>query len=104
MAVSAGESNWTAKFEQMNIFEMKAAAEEISVKNCEFQESRFIFIAGKPIGEPIKQKGPFVICTDAEIVQTLDDYANAKNRFKEVKNWQSQIQKLATDVHFKPEL
>jgi redox-sensitive bicupin YhaK (pirin superfamily) len=104
MVVSAGESKWTAKFEQMNIFEMKAGAEEISVKNSGSREAKFIFVAGKPIGEPIKQKGPFVMCTDAEIAQTLDDYANEKNGFEGVKNWQSQIRKLATDIHFKPEL
>jgi redox-sensitive bicupin YhaK (pirin superfamily) len=83
---------------------MKAGAEEILVKNSGSQEAKFIFVAGKPIGEPIKQKGPFVMCTDAEIEQTLDDYANEKNGFEGVKNWQSQIRKLATDIHFKPEL
>jgi redox-sensitive bicupin YhaK (pirin superfamily) len=104
LAASCGDSEWIAKFEQMNIFEMKAGSEEILVKNVGSQEAKFIFIAGKPIGEPVKQKGPFVMCTDAEIAQTFDDYANEKNGFEGVKTWQSQIRKLATDIHFKPEM
>jgi hypothetical protein len=36
-----------AKFEQMNIFEMKAGAEEISMKHSGSQEAKFIFVAEK---------------------------------------------------------
>jgi redox-sensitive bicupin YhaK (pirin superfamily) len=36
--------------------------------------SRVLLIAGKPIGEPIAQYGPFVMNTHDEIVQAVHDY------------------------------
>src|SRR5690554_5510474 len=38
------------------------------------QPARLLLIAGKPIGEPIVQYGPFVMNTREEIEQTLKDY------------------------------
>ena len=40
------------------------------------KESEFLFIAGKPIGEPIARGGPFVMNTKAEIIEALNDYQN----------------------------
>ena len=38
--------------------------------------SEFLFIAGKPIGEPIARGGPFVMKTKAEILEAIQDYNN----------------------------
>ena len=38
------------------------------------KESRFIVIAGRPLNEPIAQYGPFVMNTQAEIIQAMEDY------------------------------
>lgn len=38
--------------------------------------SRLILIAGKPLNEPIVQYGPFVMNTQEQIHQALDDYRN----------------------------
>jgi redox-sensitive bicupin YhaK (pirin superfamily) len=81
VGVSCGERKWTAELEQSNIFEMKAGSEEILVKNVGSKEARFIFIAWKPLREPVKQHRPFVMCTDAEIEQDFEDYQNQKNGF-----------------------
>ena len=40
------------------------------------KESEFLFIAGKPIGEPIARGGPFVMNTKAEIIEEKNDYQN----------------------------
>jgi redox-sensitive bicupin YhaK (pirin superfamily) len=40
------------------------------------QETRFLVLAGKPIGEPVVQYGPFVMNTRAEIEQAMMDYQN----------------------------
>ena len=37
---------------------------------------KFLLIAGKPIGEPIVQHGPFVMNTNEEIRQAFLDYQN----------------------------
>ena len=40
------------------------------------QQSEFLFIAGKPIGEKIARGGPFVMNTKEEINQAIQDYQN----------------------------
>ena len=38
------------------------------------QPTRALLIAGKPLGEPIAQHGPFVMNTEAELVQAVRDF------------------------------
>ena len=40
------------------------------------EKTEFLFIAGKPIGEPIARGGPFVMNTKAEILEAIQDYNN----------------------------
>ena len=40
------------------------------------KDSEFLFIAGKPIGEPIARGGPFVMNTKAEVIEAINDYQN----------------------------
>ena len=40
------------------------------------KDSEFLFIAGKPIDEPIARGGPFVMNTKAEIIEAINDYQN----------------------------
>ena len=40
------------------------------------KQTEFLFIAGKPIGEPIARGGPFVMNTKAEILEAIQDYNN----------------------------
>lgn len=40
--------------------------------------ARFIFVAGRPIGEPIVQYGPFVMTSEAEIRQAIEDYRHGR--------------------------
>ena len=40
------------------------------------KQSKFLFIAGKPLGEPIARGGPFVMNTKQEILQAIQDYNN----------------------------
>jgi redox-sensitive bicupin YhaK (pirin superfamily) len=42
------------------------------------QAARVLLIAGKPLGEPIAQHGPFVMNTTEEIYQAVRDYQSGK--------------------------
>jgi redox-sensitive bicupin YhaK (pirin superfamily) len=42
------------------------------------QGARFLLLAGKPLGEPIVQYGPFVMNTREEIEQAIRDYQNGE--------------------------
>ncbi len=49
-----------------------------SVHFAAAQDSRLILVAGRPLGEPIAQYGPFVMNTAEQIEQTLRDYRDGK--------------------------
>jgi redox-sensitive bicupin YhaK (pirin superfamily) len=51
----------------------------------------FVFLAGQPIGEPVVQHGPFVLCDVNELQQTFEDFDEAKNGFERSRNWKSDI-------------
>ena len=40
--------------------------------------ARFLLIAGQPIREPIARWGPFVMSTQGEILQALEDYRTGR--------------------------
>ncbi|XP_074294168.1 pirin-like protein [Silene latifolia] len=51
---------------------------------------RFILVGGEPLEEPVVQFGPFVMNTQDEIDQTIEDLENCVNGFERAKFWQSQ--------------
>ncbi|KAI5432909.1 pirin-like protein [Lathyrus oleraceus] len=50
---------------------------------------RFILVGGEPLGEPMVQFGPFVMNTQQEIDQTIDDFENYTNGFEKARDWRS---------------
>ena len=44
------------------------------LKISAIKKSKFLVIAGKPIGEPIARGGPFVMNTKEEILKAVQDY------------------------------
>jgi redox-sensitive bicupin YhaK (pirin superfamily) len=61
---------------RMAILENVAGADGVTVQAAE--DSRFILIAGKPLNEPIAQYGPFVMNTQAELMQAVEDFRAGK--------------------------
>ena len=54
-------------------------------------ESRFVFIAGEPLNEPIVQYGPFVMNSNTEIQQAFLDFQSGRNGFENAAQWRSTI-------------
>ncbi|CAN1732074.1 Pirin-like protein, partial [Linum perenne] len=50
---------------------------------------RFVLIAGQPLNQPVVQHGPFVMNTDSEIHQAIEDYHYSKNGFEMAQYWSS---------------
>lgn len=63
--------------------------DSIRVENKQSEVCRFVLIGGKPLGEPVKQYGPFVMCTDEEIKQAQLDYRKGQNGFENAHTWNS---------------
>lgn len=52
--------------------------EKLRLRNPGTEEIRFLLLAGKALGEPIVQHGPFVMNSSEEIYQAIDDYQNGR--------------------------
>jgi redox-sensitive bicupin YhaK (pirin superfamily) len=49
------------------------ASEDVAIDNGN-EEAYFLILEGKPIGEPVAQHGPFVMNTESEIRDAINDY------------------------------
>lgn len=50
--------------------------EILTIENQSSLQTRFLLIAGKPLGEPVARGGPFVMNTKAEVYQAFEDFQN----------------------------
>ncbi|CAL1354036.1 unnamed protein product [Linum trigynum] len=51
---------------------------------------RFILVGGQPLGEPLAQLGPFVMNSEEEIDQAIDDFEKCVNGFEKARHWRSE--------------
>ncbi|KAJ0001600.1 hypothetical protein NQD34_001396, partial [Periophthalmus magnuspinnatus] len=63
----------------------------VKVQNQGAEVCRFVLVAGEPTGEPIVHKGQFVMTTEEEIAQAIEDYENCTNGFEKALNWKSKM-------------
>lgn len=61
---------------RMAILANEAAADGVVIEAA--GEARALLIAGRPLNEPIAQYGPFVMNTDQEIYQALNDFRDGR--------------------------
>ena len=71
-AVQVGDTKVNAR--RMGILGNTPGANSVTIRAAE--AARLILIAGKPLGEPVVQYGPFVMNTQQEIYQALNDFRN----------------------------
>jgi quercetin 2,3-dioxygenase len=62
------------KAAQYQVAMFDRAGETVRVVNSGSTPLSFLLIAGEPIGEPVARYGPFVMNTEDEIRQAVDDY------------------------------
>jgi hypothetical protein len=60
----------------MGILDNAPEADGVTIAATE--DARLILIAGKPLNEPIVQYGPFVMNTEQQIHQAIDDFRNGR--------------------------
>lgn len=63
--------------QRMGIFHNTPEADGVTVK-AGMEPTRLILVAGKPLHEPIVQYGPFVMNTQQEIRQALEDFQSGR--------------------------
>jgi redox-sensitive bicupin YhaK (pirin superfamily) len=73
-AVQVGDTR--VESQRMGILGNTTGADGVTLTATE--DARLILVAGKPLNEPIVQYGPFVMNTQEEIHQALDDYRNGR--------------------------
>lgn len=74
--IGDGDAAMELDAQRMGVLGNDDRADGVTVTALE--PSRFLLIAGKPLGEPIVQYGPFVMNSEAEIHQALSDYRDGK--------------------------
>lgn len=80
--------NKTEKLANKHIAKLSQAGEWIEIKT-EKEGARFLILGGEAINEPIVSYGPFVMNTQAEIRQTIEDYQSGKMGFLEAIEYES---------------
>lgn len=67
------ESGCTVPQQRMAIFANQTGSDGVRLQAGD-EPTRVILIAGQPLGEPIAQYGPFVMNSEAELVQAVRDF------------------------------
>jgi len=68
------ENNVNVEGQLLKAFDVASLTKNGTVKVTSADTARFLLLAGKPVGEPIAQYGPFVMNTPQEIEQAIQDY------------------------------
>ncbi|KAL3837483.1 hypothetical protein ACJMK2_022837 [Sinanodonta woodiana] len=67
-----GKSETPAKMGQVGV--LSKSGEQFEMKAEKNQDCHILLIAGRPIGDPVVQYGPFVMNTQEQIQQAIEDY------------------------------
>ncbi|RKO94871.1 hypothetical protein CAUPRSCDRAFT_9636, partial [Caulochytrium protostelioides] len=74
------------------VFNTDGTVLPVSVDADAAEPARFVFLSGKPLHEPIVQHGPFVMNTQREIYEAIQDFQSASNGFENSHDWTASIE------------
>ena len=78
-------------------FESNKVNTELNLK-ANAEECRFLLVFGKPLNQPVFQRGPVVMCSEEDVYKAFTDYRSGINGFENAKTWESEIQYLSDKV------
>jgi len=76
VTVGDGDDAAVLEAQRMGILDNAAEADGVVIRAS--QDAAFLVIAGRPLGEPIVQYGPFVMNTQEQIHEALADYRDGR--------------------------
>src|SRR5271157_46017 len=76
--VPRSQNAFAYRIEDNQVVIFDRSADTIQVRNEGAKPLSFLLIAGEPIGEPIARRGPFVMNTNEELRQAVEDYYSGK--------------------------
>ena len=74
-AVRLGPSNSEVRRGQLAV--LGRAGNRLTA-TCDASSGRMLVLAGRPLGEPVARRGPFVMSTDEELREAFDDYRSGR--------------------------
>jgi redox-sensitive bicupin YhaK (pirin superfamily) len=74
-AVRLGPSRTEVRRGQLAVL---GRAGERLVASCDASSGRMLVLAGRPLGEPVARRGPFVMSTDEELREAFEDYRSGR--------------------------
>jgi len=75
------------------VFEQKGDEVNAEVEEGAKENGHFILVAGLPLDQKVVQYGPFVLNTQDEVYQALQDFQTHSNGFERARGWRSEIGK-----------
>ncbi|KAF7909043.1 uncharacterized protein EAE98_012348 [Botrytis deweyae] len=89
---SGDEKTKVAQFHNV-VFRQEGDLVNAEVEESAKENAHFILVAGQPLDQKIVQYGPFVVNSEEEIYQAMEDFQTHSNGFERAKGWKSKLGK-----------
>ncbi|KAF8326002.1 pirin domain-containing protein [Cantharellus anzutake] len=92
LLVNSTNKTGESAHDQFHTLVLSSGSDENGVRLTAAEENtRAFLIAGEPLDQPVVQHGPFVMTSQSEIYQAINDYRTGRNGFEKAHSWKSEI-------------